>query len=402
MRMIFITDPYVIRGRWDVTSWVAREYYKMLSAEGGGGLQLECKILCNRKTAQDLIQDGADADSFVCPSPASQRFEFNGSRSRWDDQDVEAWGRYLSGRINTSSPLTRLLTDIRAEFPFDHIVYWGTNRPLREYARRQNIPVLFCELGPLRPPFGFAGAMDPYGVNGDAFPTQVHVSGLDSSFGNPGTIFETVGSRTDSGHFLVPLQNADDVNVTLHGYGTQYEEFIIQSVETLRLNNLVTVAPHPGAYRYMHTFRKQSQLVERLAALHNVRILDRTDRTSDVLPHVNGTVAFNSSVGFEGILHCIPTTLGGRASYALGGVSTPLHDMVGKAFRPTVSFDRYLDFLERYYVNFQDLFTIESLVRGFDEWKGSEKIPPVETLHRVLEFEPKLVLSSFKSTDRKD
>ncbi|GHD14544.1 hypothetical protein ACFOEZ_17325 [Tianweitania populi] len=386
MRILLIVDPYKIRGHWRTPIWIVQKYVEMVS-ELEGSLRQSIKIFCSQHIARHLIEQGADAELFTTLSRSQERADFNEARNEWDERDVRRWEDHMRGRARSSDVMLRHIDELRQDFDFEGIVYWGTNLALQHYCLEQGIPVLFSELGPLRPPYGFLGALDSFGVNGHGFPARVTLADIikqeDHLFEFQDEEIGTQRSKT----VLAALQNMDDSNLLIHRGEMSYDDFILSSVSLLaNAGHKVLVCPHPGAYRYRYTYVHQCQLLSTLAVIPGVSI-QKPFVTAEIMPSVDVVVAYNSSVAFEALCLGKPIVLGGAASFAPKGLSLSVKESIRPVKILRENLAQYLDFMARYYVKFDELFALPRVTSELQFWSSLNGLENAQVIDAIASKE---------------
>lgn len=376
MKVLFFVEPFAIRGHWSVTQWVVERYYRSLT----DGKELEGRIFCNRRLGQNLLEQGADRKRILTPTLSRSSCHFNDMGRRWGAEEVEAWSSYLRGEGGAAATLRDLLDDIREEFDFEGIVVWGTNRALRAYAVEHGIPILFSELGPVRPPFGFWGALDSYGVNGDALPTRLTLDQVTKT--DAARLFDLDQSATPT-KILIALQCADDSNVTVHQGDVSYSDYVLQVAQrSVEAGCEIVIAPHPGGNRYRHTYISQIDLLSRLQDMPRVQIAD--GETHSYFSWADIVFSYNSSASFEAIIAGTPSQIGGRASYAPSGFNGSGGELLTSLRLRPAELKRYLLFMSHYYTGFDSLFDLSALRSNLEFWRRIEAVNKESAVEMIL------------------
>jgi len=325
-KILFLVEPYVIRESPTTYQWIAEQYLKVASSN-----PQTCRVLCNAATADAVIQDNLAKSIVFTPTQEEQHVFLQGGVPRWDDHQVKRWRDHMLGIASHSDKYQNMLYRVRDDFPFDAVVFWGTNRIVTDFCGKTGVIPFFSELGPIRAPFGQTSCIDTLGVNGDALPAFLDISDLDSIH-RPDVSFM---HQSKSPYVLIPLQNADDANVLVHGDGTEYEDFLTNAVQESLQNGLKPIIKtHPGAKCNAYTYSKEVSTVDRLRKM-GAEVLDtRTsgEQTASLLRSAHSVLTFNSSVGFEASQLGVPVHVNGRAVYKVGGVFPSLSDVCRSEF----------------------------------------------------------------------
>ena len=202
--------------------------------------------------------------------------------------------------------LCQLVGDLAADNPCEGLLTWCNYASLSEAGRRLGLPVIHCELGPLRDPWYLPlGYLDFTGVNGH---TQAerrwHASpALDPCCADLDTLHRFL-SRQDIAAFPgtpdaalgIPLQVEDDSNVLAYGRGFDMTLLMQYAQETYR-NEVILVRPHPGAH---------------LTPKPGPRI-DRSKTSAAFVARCERILTLSSSVAVEAMLQGKPVTLLGES-----------------------------------------------------------------------------------------
>lgn len=211
---------------------------------------------------------------------------------------------------NEDAELTDWICDQVADLcpaqPCEGILTWCNYASLTDAGRRLGLPVMHCELGPLRDPWYLPlGYLDFRGVNGgtEAERRQGSSPVLDSCFSDIDSIHRFF-SRQDLAAFPsmpdaglgIPLQVEDDSNVLAYGRGFDMYRLLQYACEAYGEEEIL-VRPHPGAH---------------LTPKPGFRI-DRSKTSAAFVGRCSKILTLSSSVAVEAMLQGKPVTILGES-----------------------------------------------------------------------------------------
>lgn len=241
--------------------------------------------------------------------------------------------------------LVKALRRIHNQRGVDAILTWCNYASLRSAAEILDLPVLHCELGPLRyPHYRPIGYLDFSGVNGqtEAKARWDEAPKLPRQFGSTASLRRSFSlthsddsARTQPSGFIlgIPMQVEDDSNVLVYGNGFTLTSFLAYTLEHYPADS-VLVRPHPGA-----AFTPSSTYYE----------LDSSTTAASFISRCAAIATLNSSVAVEAMLFGKPTAIVGDSP--AGILST------NDIRRPTIADPLKLEFLLlNYFVPYKLLF----------------------------------------------
>ncbi|SBW13582.1 hypothetical protein BR10RB9215_C10390 [Brucella sp. 10RB9215] len=373
-KLLFLVEPYVIREDATTFKWIAEQYLKTARLN-----PQTCRVLCNAPTAAAVTQNSLDESVIITPTNEEQYTFLQGTVPTWNDREVLKWREHMLGTASHNDQYQKMLYRVREDFPFDVVVFWGTSRIVSDFCRKTGVIPYFSELGPVRPPFGQTSCIDTLGVNGDALPTRLSISDLYAVAAQAPTPY---ARQNEASYVLIPLQNADDANILVHGDETAYEDFLSEAVqETLEHGLTPLVKSHPGSRIKAYTFMKEAHTIERLRSM-GATILDASlssEQTKSLLCNAHSVLTFNSSIGFEASQLGIPVHVNGKAAYKIRGIFPSLREI----YRVDFDYITYMDsvsrlgeFMGKYLFSLDAAFSRKTFDFLTREKINGDKLPP--------------------------
>lgn len=314
--------PYRLRGRVAPYLWVAYKQMTDLAPD-------EVCFLCSPEYFADPAEYRGQG-RFECLWPVNPELGFRVpsardiARYRGFSVSDRLYSRLKSALVADSLVWRHLIREVEPELvdtvlrtidtvsrtsPVDGLLTWCNFASLSEAGRRAGIPVIHCELGPLRAPsYRPLGYFDLRGVNGNTEAAD-RFCALGSAQGSGPELDRESLLRLfalhpspppeDSGAFSlgIPLQVEDDSNVLAYGRGFDLPLMVQYGLEAFG-RDAILMRPHPGAFLF--------QDAKGLAV----------DRSRDSLTFVRrcqGLLTLNSSVAVEAMLAGVPTTVLGES-----------------------------------------------------------------------------------------
>lgn len=283
-----------------------------------------------------------------------------GYSKHWNKEAVDEWLSLVDGDGEVSTFYEGILRRLREEFEYNLILLWSENGAVRRFAREMNIPVVHCELGPTRRPFGETLYFDSAGTNGNASiyrteecETAEHnlapeswLQLAENSFRNDKVVgvFDaqlsvlpaTADLHLRTPYVFVPMQLADDLNLLRHSDFSSPTKFLQHILPTyVELGYHVIIKGHPAAPSrpYNHRAELEALLYARSFG-DRVIVVDRALNAHSTISIISGAAfvtTVNSSVGFEALLLGKRIVVLGRAVFW----SEELYAAQGKSLIPT-------------------------------------------------------------------
>ncbi len=129
--------------------------------------------------------------------------------------------------------------------------------------------------------------------------------------------------------FFVPLQIADDIQITHHSDYLMTEEFIGHTLGAFacgaKKDDAIMFKHHPLDHKNNYT--KTINKFIKLYGLQNRVFYVQNGHLPTILRESTATITINSTVGFSSLLHNLPTFSAGRAIYNIDGLSTSYEEI---------------------------------------------------------------------------
>lgn len=263
----------------------------------------------------------------------------------WLPCDEQVW-RFLITQVDDElvDVICHKVTTISAGRACEGLITWCNFASLREAARRLGLPVLHCELGPLRRPrLRGLGYLDFRGVNGctEAQARQENAPDLPQHFRDLDELRRFFGLPAADEHpapdaaLGVPLQVEDDSNVLAYGRGFDMNLLLRYAEEAFAQNDIL-IRPHPGA-RFLPK---------------PTRRIDTSTTSTEFVLRCERILSLNSSVAVEALLLGRPVTMLGES---------PASHIAGRSVaEPRRATQRELEFLLlNYFVPYELVFDLD-------------------------------------------
>ena len=225
---------------------------------------------------------------------------------------------------------------------------WCNYASLTEATRQLDVPLIHCELGPLRHPwYRPLGYLDFSGVNGqtesEARYRRAHDGGpLGRVFNDIAELkrfFSRAGPKSGEldAALGIPLQVEDDSNVLAYGRGFDMAGVVQYAREQFTAEELL-VRPHPGAMMQPKPSGR----------------IDNSPTSADFVARCERILTLNSSVAVEAMLQQKPVTILGES---------PARHLAGQTLEGarTANLEELEFLLLNYFVPYQLLFDIDYL-----------------------------------------
>ena len=373
MRILLLLEPYPIRDNplefGDLCQGFARSFLAGETAAAARGI--ECRIFA----AGELIAHvrkrlNCDEGPFLWPVDAEHETLQAWSKP-WIPDGVAEWSQLLAGAGQVSRDYEGLLNSLYSRFPFDLLIFWGSNGAVANYCKKNNIATVFLELGCTRPPFLDTMIADPLGSNGAALLRKVSMDKVEHlmqgkarpSFVDMalysadatvkpydlefGYLSDPMLARLRRRHrklLFVPLQLPDDANLIAYSPFRGLDEVVKRVVELAHLHDWAVVfKPHPASRTRLNGTAEARRAQSELPLADEAVWIDGTYgdiSTAQLVAACDGVITVNSSVGFEALFYDKPVALLGEAVFA------PMQSLLSAEQLLTDAFDRQ-DYLHR-------------------------------------------------------
>ena len=354
MKTLFAFDLFPIRNSLTCYNWVNDEFLGIFSRVQGMPYawgDVEPRLLLSK-------QEYNGTTSPVILLPDNLREKLNGFCGVWNEDAVERWKQLMLGRGDAADVVCEALQYAYKKFAFDQIVYWGTNRTIKNFASSVGARSVAMELGPTRYPFEETRYCDFAGVNGDAFTLNLKVADFEpmdlsrwrkengiflnsgEGYGPLASVHADVIERHSKPMAVIALQLDDDANSLLYSDYSGMAEMVRSVVPRLVEKGwMVAVKPHPLANpdvgdavnRQMNVRAHQEcrAFIESSFDESEVFWLDdiRPACYKTMLSKIDALICVNSSAGFEAMLMGKPVVFLGRAPFNMTGLLT-LNDLI--------------------------------------------------------------------------
>ncbi len=357
--LALLLEPFPIRNSFAAHAWIGQRLCAALLAEPTDGFAMgDMRVVCNGPMLGHIAGALPAARPYLVQPPQAAQAGFAAMMADWHTVALPQWTRIQHGSPAHEPLYEALLLAVRAIYPFDVLAYWGTNETLRSVADRLGIPMLWAELGPLRPPFPPYYCLDPNGVNGMAsgrnalrlrpaqHPAAIPGMALELPVGDVSAYEATMLLPPASPAFtellrfvkgrrrvvLLAMQLADDANILTFGNGWTCQAMVDAVLAELSGPGTVFVLrPHPAEAKCYHTMAAGDAVRAQVAHRDDVLVCDTAgpDGYLACLSVATEVVCINSSVGFEAALLGKPVRVLGEASYR--PPNSPAHPPAGAA-----------------------------------------------------------------------
>ena len=294
-----------------------------------------------------------------------------GWRKPWIPDGIAEWNQLLAGTDQISSEYERLLDSIYSRYPFDLLMFWGSNAVVTKYCKKNNLATVFLELGCTRPPFLETMIADPLGSNGGALLQKVSIGKIeqlmqdklrpsfvdmalysadasikpyDLEFGFRTNPMLARLKRRHRKLLFVPLQLPDDANLIAYSPFTGLDGVVKHVVELAQRHDWgVVFKPHPASATRLNGMAEAGRARAELLHADNAIWVDGSFgdiSTAQLVATSDAVITVNSSVGFEAFFYDKPVALLGDAVFApRNSLPTPEELLAG-------TFDQH-DYLHR-------------------------------------------------------
>lgn len=295
--VVFYTLPLVIRDQSTLFSSIVDVYKPLMEKFSAMGWR------CILVGTDQLVEEYPDFPfESVSPKTYGMSYQDNVSEDWLDD-----WTKILTGKELPyhNSFLEKLMSDVDPSLVF----CWNYDGILKGICEGLSLPILFNELGLLRPPNPMAYYSDPKGVNTTAglldefreYKSKLKPQSSDYVNYDRLNILENNYQSTQkikSDSVLVLLQVHDDSNIILGSPFKSMQEYVDCISSALANSNYkIIVKPHP--------------LDESPILNEDVIVEDKHADTTSLIANAAAVFTINSSAGFE-------AALAGKTVYVLG------------------------------------------------------------------------------------
>ena len=412
-KILFYIEMHPIRESYVSHSWIVEELIRMVPKESNNfKILANHKILAKFKNYKNFInlskKDVNIIDSFYCSS--------------WNNQSIKDWINLMNGTSKKYlSFYSNILDKTRKEFPFDVLIYWGTNKTIKFYCDSKKIPSISMELGCTRKPnFKQTCYFDLEGVNGEnslngvsyemieSIPTSIpKFNALKKNY-DPvpikNSLIQNKLCLSWGRNVLIPLQLDDDSNILIHCDYDDVFSFVKETVEKFSSKGYTCfIKPHPGNVLRKYNKIKHNYIKNYFSGRKDVFWVENED-TLSLIYKCNIVVTLNSSLAFEAsILNKIVINLG-KSCWNIKGVYPSIDDILQERFDNTLylkKLDKLISFLLEYYlIPYDKIFNftyfkenIDRLHSYFNRRLGGENKP------YILMAKPVNKLSDYSNLD---
>ncbi|HFU74889.1 MAG TPA: hypothetical protein ENK66_01450 [Arcobacter sp.] len=438
MKILFYLEPHFIRESSTQFTWIAKEIVKMYENEfllkKHNKSQHRLKMLVSRHV-NNVLRNDLPVSSFknllLGIESKDNDFIDQNYNIKWDEEAIDCWKDLLTGQGSITNFYVTLLEKAYREYPFDLIVYWGTNGAVKKFSNTYSIPSISMELGPTRNPFFETLYFDFIGVNGNAYTNQVDLEEFESLYSIDeiqsilpismpnekeldamfnvldidisNMIYGNLGKNV-----LIPLQLLDDTNIILYTKYQSMFEFLSDVLpKLLEKGYICYIKPHPGnVYREINKLdhEKCENFCQKQDSVYWLDNFDNANNLLNLYSKMDYIVVLNSSVGFENMLLKNVVIPLGKSPYNIDKNLPTLDDLLNETInlelyeetitkivnmllfnylyfrRDFMSFDNFINAIE-YNIYLNDMFKKNS-----DKFKEQIRMKQIKSIVSYLNY----------------
>jgi len=390
MKILFYVEMHPIRESFTQHSWILSEILKMVKYD-----HTNFKILANHRLTS-MFKNDTNSDLFLTLNKHEKNKLESYFKPIWNEASISEWVSLMRGSNQRYALFYRsVLNRVRSSYPFDILVYWGTNDTIKLYCDSLGIPSVSMELGCSRKPYFVQTAyMDICGVNGASSINALDfktISKIPMSFNKEACLDNDNNLNTPISdkkirelmlsnwgrNVLLPLQLDDDSNILLYSEHKSVLDYVRDVTSKFTKKGYVCyIRPHPGMNARKYNKHKHLEIKKYVSNIKNVYWVE-TVASISMIEKSNIIVTQNSSLAFEAsILDKIVVNLG-KSCWNIPDVFPTIEDILEKRFdikeykkklNTVISF-----ILEYYLVPYDKVFTLSFFKKRLQELANNYK-----------------------------
>lgn len=412
IKILFYAEMHPIRESFTNHEWIVKEFLKSIGKDNDN-----FKILANHKIKQRInsssILDLTDNEKIKLESFF---------KKKWDENSIEDWKSLMKGESKAYTEFYHaVLYRIKNFFDFNVLIYWGTNKTIKNFCEINNIPSIAMELGCTRKPYFIDTIyMDLQGVNGSSSCNNLNLDYVLNKKTNiskkiveddyVGVIEEKIEKieqiKMDitllnnwGKNILIPLQLDDDSNILLyskHGSVFNFIKYCLNRLKNTEYN--IYIKPHPGMKARKYNLEKHLEIENYVKNKKNVFWADNISNKF-LIDKCNYILSINSSLSFEGMLKNKVVINQGGCCWNIEGALPDLEELIENK----INYDKYFfnidkisEFILEYYLipydkvfdknNFINL--VQEFIERYNKMKNKNKEYFEKPVSNTLDYVP--------------